>query len=43
MLDEDERFFKQNGIPLFSSHMIDLVCCGCSWQLFNANARSLVC
>ncbi|EGS18439.1 fructose-bisphosphate aldolase-like protein [Thermochaetoides thermophila DSM 1495] len=24
MLDEDERFFKQNGIPLFSSHMIDL-------------------
>lgn len=29
MLDEDERFFKQNGIPLFSSHMIDLVCCAC--------------
>jgi hypothetical protein len=25
MLDEDEKFFKQNGIPLFSSHMIDLV------------------
>ncbi|KAK3905495.1 hypothetical protein C8A05DRAFT_30664 [Staphylotrichum tortipilum] len=24
MLDEDEKFFKQNGIPLFSSHMIDL-------------------
>jgi len=26
MLEEDEKFFKQNGIPLFSSHMIDLVC-----------------
>jgi fructose-bisphosphate aldolase class II len=25
MLDEDEKFFKQNGVPLFSSHMIDLV------------------
>lgn len=25
MLDEDEAFFKKNGIPLFSSHMIDLV------------------
>jgi fructose-bisphosphate aldolase class II len=25
MLDEDEKFFKKNGIPLFSSHMIDLV------------------
>ncbi len=25
MLDADEAFFKQNGIPLFSSHMIDLV------------------
>ncbi|KAK1750167.1 hypothetical protein QBC47DRAFT_394724 [Echria macrotheca] len=24
MLDADEAFFKQNGIPLFSSHMIDL-------------------
>jgi len=24
MLEEDEKFFKQNGIPLFSSHMIDL-------------------
>ncbi|KAK3324996.1 fructose-bisphosphate aldolase [Apodospora peruviana] len=24
MLDEDEKFFKQNGVPLFSSHMIDL-------------------
>jgi len=24
MLDEDEKFFKANGIPLFSSHMIDL-------------------
>ena len=24
MLDEDERFFKLNGTPLFSSHMIDL-------------------
>jgi len=27
MLDADEKFFKQNGIPLFSSHMIDLVWC----------------
>jgi hypothetical protein len=26
MLEEEEKFFKQNGIPLFSSHMIDLVC-----------------
>ena len=25
MLEEDEKFFKQNGVPLFSSHMIDLV------------------
>lgn len=24
MLDEDERYFKQHGEPLFSSHMIDL-------------------
>ncbi|KAI4921712.1 hypothetical protein J4E90_000138 [Alternaria incomplexa] len=24
MLDEDEKFFKANGVPLFSSHMIDL-------------------
>ncbi len=24
MLDEGERFFKQNGKPLFSSHMLDL-------------------
>jgi len=24
MLDADEAFFKQNGTPLFSSHMIDL-------------------
>ncbi|KEZ40723.1 hypothetical protein SAPIO_CDS8665 [Scedosporium apiospermum] len=24
MLDEDERFFKEHGTPLFSSHMIDL-------------------
>ena len=24
MLDEDEKFFKQHGTPLFSSHMIDL-------------------
>ncbi|KAK3686226.1 hypothetical protein B0T22DRAFT_443307 [Podospora appendiculata] len=24
MLDADEEFFKKNGIPLFSSHMIDL-------------------
>ncbi|KAL2265930.1 hypothetical protein VTJ83DRAFT_5282 [Remersonia thermophila] len=24
MLDEDEKFFKKNGVPLFSSHMIDL-------------------
>jgi len=24
MLDEDEKFFKANGTPLFSSHMIDL-------------------
>ncbi len=30
MLDEDEKFFKKNGIPLFSSHMIDLVCLYCS-------------
>lgn len=26
MLDEDEKFFKKNGVPLYSSHMIDLVC-----------------
>lgn len=24
MLDEDERFFKEHGTPLWSSHMIDL-------------------
>ena len=24
MLDEDERYFKEHGEPLFSSHMIDL-------------------
>lgn len=24
MMDEDERYFKQHGEPLFSSHMIDL-------------------
>lgn len=24
MLAEDEKFFKANGVPLFSSHMIDL-------------------
>lgn len=24
MIDEDERFFKEHGTPLFSSHMIDL-------------------
>lgn len=24
MIDEDEKFFKKNGVPLFSSHMIDL-------------------
>jgi len=24
MLDEDEKFFKEHGEPLFSSHMIDL-------------------
>lgn len=24
MLEEDEKFFKANGVPLFSSHMIDL-------------------
>ncbi|KAK4979566.1 Fructose-bisphosphate aldolase 1 [Elasticomyces elasticus] len=24
MLDEDEKFFKEHGTPLFSSHMIDL-------------------
>lgn len=24
MMDADEAFFKANGIPLFSSHMIDL-------------------
>lgn len=24
MLDEDEKFFQANGVPLFSSHMIDL-------------------
>ena len=24
LLDEDERYFKQHGEPLFSSHMIDL-------------------
>lgn len=24
MLDADEEFFKKNGVPLFSSHMIDL-------------------
>ncbi|ODQ49887.1 fructose-bisphosphate aldolase [Saitoella complicata NRRL Y-17804] len=24
MLDEDERYFKEHGYPLFSSHMIDL-------------------
>lgn len=24
MLSEDERFFKEHGTPLFSSHMIDL-------------------
>lgn len=24
MLDEDERWFKEHGVPLFSSHMIDL-------------------
>ncbi|KAK4130391.1 fructose-bisphosphate aldolase [Trichocladium antarcticum] len=24
MLDEDEKFFKKNGVPLYSSHMIDL-------------------
>lgn len=24
MLDEDEKYFKQHGEPLFSSHMIDL-------------------
>jgi fructose-bisphosphate aldolase class II len=24
MMDEDERFFKQHGTPLWSSHMIDL-------------------
>jgi fructose-bisphosphate aldolase class II len=24
MLDEDERYFKLHGEPLFSSHMIDL-------------------
>jgi len=23
-LDEDERYFKEHGEPLFSSHMIDL-------------------
>jgi hypothetical protein len=30
MLDEDEKFFKKNGVPLYSSHMIDLVCFSCS-------------
>lgn len=24
MMDEDEKYFKQHGEPLFSSHMIDL-------------------
>jgi fructose-bisphosphate aldolase class II len=24
MMDEDERYFKLHGEPLFSSHMIDL-------------------
>jgi hypothetical protein len=24
MLDEDEKYFKKHGEPLFSSHMIDL-------------------
>ena len=24
MLDEDEKYFKEHGEPLFSSHMIDL-------------------
>jgi fructose-bisphosphate aldolase class II len=24
MMDEDERYFKEHGEPLFSSHMIDL-------------------
>lgn len=24
MLDEDEKYFKEHGVPLFSSHMLDL-------------------
>ena len=24
MMDEDEKYFKEHGEPLFSSHMIDL-------------------
>lgn len=49
MLDEDEKFFKKNGIPLFSSHMIDLVCLCCSALrppsngLSHTNWTSLVC
>jgi hypothetical protein len=36
MIDEDEKFFKKNGVPLFSSHMIDLVCSCCSPCLAHA-------